>query len=161
MEYRRIEERDDRAVASIIRKNLEHYHLDIPGTAYFDEKLDSLSSYYNEEGRKRIYYVVIDDGKVSGGVGVAEMDGYPGRAEIQKLYLDDSAKGKGYGRALMEKAEEWAVRNGMKELYLETHSALFAAVALYEKLGWKRMERPSSTVHSTMDTFFLKRLDNE
>lgn len=161
MEYRRIEERDDKAIASIIRKNLEHYHLDIPGTAYFDEKLDSLSSYYNEEGRKRIYYVVIDNGKVSGGVGVAEMDDTPGRAEIQKLYLDDSAKGKGYGRALMEKAEEWAARNGMKELYLETHSSLCDAVALYGKLGWKRMERPLSTVHSTMDTFFLKRLDNE
>ena len=38
---------DDPAIAGIIRRNLEHYHLDIPGTAYFDKELDSLSRFYN------------------------------------------------------------------------------------------------------------------
>ena len=39
-----ITEDDDAAIAAIIRANLERYHLDIPGTAYFDPELDHLSS---------------------------------------------------------------------------------------------------------------------
>lgn len=40
--FREIEKADDERLARIIRDNLEAYHLDIPGTAYFDDSLDHL-----------------------------------------------------------------------------------------------------------------------
>ena len=37
---RPIKAEDDTKIAKIIRYNLERFHLDIPGTDYFDKELD-------------------------------------------------------------------------------------------------------------------------
>lgn len=71
-----ITEDDDVAIAAIIRANLERYHLDIPGTAYFDPELDHLSSYYNSGSDERVYFILTDEsGRVIGGAGIAEFPG--------------------------------------------------------------------------------------
>ncbi len=159
---RPIKAEDDPKIARIIRDNLELFHLDIPGTAYFDKELDSLSSYYNALPEKRRYFIATDsDGGVIGGVGIAEFDGLDNCAEIQKLYLSDSAKGKGLGKKLMRTAEEFAAGVGYKRLYLETHSDLKAAIGLYEKLGFHMTDKPETALHSTMDRFYIKELNYE
>ena len=159
LNYRRIEAADDERIAGIIRSNLEKLHLNIPGTAYFDPQLDHLSSYYNTDTEKRVYFVALnEEGRAIGGVGAAEFEGLPDCAEIQKLYLDDSTKGKGYGKELMRIAEAWARAAGYKQLYLETHSNLGIAMKLYEKLGFRQIERPETVLHGTMDHFYLKKL---
>ena len=58
----------------------------------------------------------------------------------------------------MKIAEDWARSAGYRQLYLETHSNLTAAMRLYEKLDFRRIERPQAVVHSTMDHFYLKAL---
>ncbi len=159
LKYRKIEAEDDDIIARIIRTNLENLRLNIPGTAYFDKQLDHLSAYYNDGAKKRVYLVALnEDNQVIGGVGAAEFDGIPDCAEIQKLYLDDSTKGKGYGKELMKIAEAWAKKVGYKQLYLETHSNLKVAMSLYEKLGFRRIEKPKTVVHGTMDHFYLKEI---
>lgn len=159
LSYRKITAGDDAAIAGIIRSNLEKFHLDIPGTAYFDPELDHLSAYYNQDPAKRVYFVALGaEGQVLGGVGIAEFDGIARCAELQKLYLADSAKGKGCGRELMRLAETWASSAGYEKLYLETHTNLSAALKLYEKLGFRQIERPHTTQHSTMNRFYLKAL---
>ncbi len=40
---------------------------------------------------------------------------------MQKLYLSDEVKGKGYGKLLAAAAEKEAVRLGYRKLYIETH----------------------------------------
>ena len=108
---------------------------------------------------KRAYFIAEDDNKqIIGGAGIAEFENIDCCAEIQKLYLTDAAKGKGMGRLLMQTAENFAKSKNYKNLYLETHSNLRAAVRLYEKLGFKQIERPEFVVHSTMDMFYLKKL---
>ena len=159
MNYRKITAADDAALAKIIRTNLEKLHLNVPGTAYFDPELDHTSQYYAQDTRKRVYFIALgDQEEVIGGVGVAEFPGMPARAEIQKLYLDDSAKGKGYSKVLMKAAENWAKQAGYRQLYLETHSHLTVAIKLYEKLGFQQIEKPRTALHSTMDHFYLKKL---
>lgn len=151
--------KDDVQLADIIRKNLEKFHLDIPGTVYFDSQLDHLSSYYTANPEKRAYFVVEDHtGKVFGGIGIDEFSGFARCAEIQKLYLADEAKGKGLGKALMETAEEYAVQAGYERLYLETHTNLEVAIHLYEKSGFYRIQKPGEVQHSTMNLFFVKEL---
>ena len=61
---------DDAVIAAIIRANLERYHLDIPGTAYFELELDHLSRYYNSGSEARTYFILTEEsGRVIGGVG--------------------------------------------------------------------------------------------
>ena len=159
LNYRKIEAADDTEIAKIIRSNLEKFHLNLPGTAYFDPELDHLSDYYSSKPDKRIYFVALDEkGQVIGGVGIAEFDGIDNCAELQKLYLGNLAKGKGYGKDLMMIAEDWARSAGYKNLYLETHTNLSVALKLYEKMGFQQVEKPCSTQHSTMNRFYLKKL---
>ena len=133
--------------------------MDIPGTAYYDPELEHLSEYYNAVPDKRAYFVAEDDtGRIIGGVGIAEFSAIESCAEIQKLYLSDAAKGKGLGRRLLEYAEEQARQMGFERLYLETHSSLVAAIRLYEKLGYREIEKPDFIFHSTMDLFYVKSL---
>ena len=159
LKYRKIEATDDGIIAKIIRTTLEKLHLNISGTAYFDPELEHLSVYYESKPSKRRYFVALDaEGQVIGGVGIAEFDRIDNCAELQKLYLDDSVKGKGYGKELMQIAEDWARSAGYKNLYLETHTNLSVALKLYEKMGFHRVEKPCSTQHSTMNRFYLKKL---
>ena len=159
LNYRSLTADDDAALASIIRTSLEQMHLNLPGTAYSDPELDHLSAYYAREPKKRTYFVALDDaGQVVGGVGVAEFAPIPNCAEIQKLYLSDAVRGKGYSKEFMRLAETWAKEAGYRQLYLETHSNLQIAIKLYKKLGFTEIERPKEVLHSTMDHFYIKHL---
>lgn len=159
MRLRKIEESDNRIIAGIIRSNLKAVGLDIPGTAYYDESLDNLSKYYLSDQKHRFYYIATnDDGSVIGGVGIAEIGLFDDCAELQKLYLSDEVKGNGFSRLMMKSAENKALELGYKRIYLETHTVLEAAISLYEKLGYKSIEKPAGIVHSAMNRFYLKEL---
>lgn len=149
---------DDARLAEIIRQNLEKKHLNIPGTAYFDPELAHLSRFYAALPEKRAYFVAECGGEVLGGAGYAECSAFEDCAELQKLYLSDSAKGKGLGRRLMETVEDRARQAGYRRLYLETHSILDAAIRLYEWRGYRSIDRPPSVQHGTMDRFYLREL---
>ncbi len=152
-----IAEKDNAAIAAIIRDNLKKHKLDIPGTVYFDEGLDRLSDLYKSaDGR---YYVLEDDNKqVIGGIGFARFEKMEDTAELQKLYLADAAKGSGLGYELISFIEDRMREAGFKFSYLETHDNLEAAIHIYEKAGYKEIERPKEVGHSTMNRFFKKEL---
>lgn len=156
-EFREIRPEDNAALAKIIRDNLKANGLDIPGTAYFDSNLDTLSSYYLNNPN-RFYCVLTADGQVVGGVGVDSFDPTEACGELQKLYLTDKCKGQGLGRKLVEFIQEKAQELGYKKLYLETHSNLDVAIQLYKKMGFIEIDKPANVIHSTMDRFFLKEL---
>jgi len=149
---------DNADMAAIVRYNLKKHSLDIPGTAYFDSCLDDLYSFY--EGRACCgYYVLTDEnGRLVGGIGFDKTNTIPQGAELQKMYLADSAKGKGMSYFLIGFIEDRMREAGIKTAYLETHSNLQTAIHVYEKCGYKRIERPAEVEHSTMDHFYVKEL---
>ncbi|MBE5847767.1 MAG: GNAT family N-acetyltransferase [Lachnospiraceae bacterium] len=154
---REMKETDNVAVAALVRDNLKKHKLDIPGTVYFDEGLDRLSEYYGTDERK--YFVLEDDyGQIIGGIGFARFEPMEDTAELQKLYLKESAKGSGLGYELLDFIENRMREAGFKASYLETHNNLQAAIHIYEKSGYKEIERPKEVVHSTMNRFFRKEL---
>lgn len=159
LQIRPITEAEDAAAARLVQDNLRQAGLDIPGTAYYDPELLHLSRFYNEKPTQRAYFVALNpDGRVLGGAGLAEFDGLPACAELQKLYLADSAKRQGLGTHLVQKIEQHARMLGYRQLYLETHSALTAACRLYEKLGFSEIPRPACVQHGTMNRFYCKEL---
>ncbi len=159
--FRELNPADNPVIAKIARTNLKRYGLDIPGTVYFDDALDHLYEYYFENAGsfKRGYYVLTDEADtVVGGIGFAECTFIGGASELQKLYLADSEKGQGLGYKLVEYVEERMRENGYQCSYLETHNVLQPAIHIYEKLGYKEIEKPEEVVHSAMNMFFLRQL---
>ncbi len=157
LKYREMSEADNTAVAALVRENLKQFGLDIPGTVYFDEGLDHLSEYYGD-GVRRYFVIEDDNGEVIGGVGYDRFEPMKDTAELQKLYLKDTAKGSGIGYELIDFIEDRMREAGYKVSYLETHDNLQAAIHIYEKKGYMEIERPKEVVHSTMNRFFRKEL---
>ena len=150
---------DDAAIAAIVRACLSAHGLAIPGTAYFDPELDHLSAYYDERPGERSYFILeCPDGSVGGGAGIAEFPGVDGCCELQKIYLIDGLQGEGLGRTLLETVEARARELGYRRIYLETHHSLATAVGFYGHLGYRRIEQPVPTAHTTMDRFLIKEL---
>ena len=155
--FREIKKEDDKALALLIRTNLKANALDIPGTVYFDEALDHLSDIYGKDDSR---YFVLEDktGKVIGGIGFARFPHMENTAELQKLYLDDEAKGFGLGYKMVYFIEEQMRKAGFSRSYLETHDNLKTAIHVYENSGYRETDRPAEVMHGTMNRFFVKDL---
>ena len=60
--------------------------------------------------------------------------------EMHRLSVDTHARGLGIGRKLVQALFDTARQNGYKMLYLETSSAQFDAVKLYDRMDFKSRE---------------------
>lgn len=160
MQIRLIQSKDNQAIKHILQADLKAAGLDIPGTAYFDDNLDYLSEYYHQKNYRDYFVVVNDDGKVVGGAGFAEFDLTDKIAELQKLYLDESATGFGLSYQLISLIEQKAKQAGYNQLYLETHHNLSAAIHVYTKADFQKLDGPLKTSHHSgaMDGFYIKNI---
>ncbi len=59
------------------------------------------------------------------------------RAEVAGLIVDEDCRGLGVGRALMARAEEWALERGCRFVNLRSKLSRAAAHAFYETLGYE------------------------
>lgn len=59
---------------------------------------------------------------------------------LNDLYVDASARKKGVGLQLLEAAKQWGRETGSRWLMLETAVDNYAAQALYEKNGWRKVD---------------------
>lgn len=154
--YKELKPEYDAALAGLIRVSLEARGLNLPGTVYYDKSLDHLSGFYSCPGRA--YFVLMRDDNVIGGIGLAEFAGFDHCCELQKLYLEEASQGSGLGYEMITFIETKARGMGYRQMYLETHTNLQAAIHIYERSGYKEIPRPDSVVHSTMNRFYLKKL---
>ncbi|KAH8811964.1 acetyltransferase [Xylogone sp. PMI_703] len=56
--------------------------------------------------------------------------------EMKRLYCAPSSRGLGLGRALVDRIIDCAIKEGYKEMRLDTLSSMTGAIALYKKLGF-------------------------
>jgi putative acetyltransferase len=139
--FRTIEEKDNRGIADLIRSVLREFRIDRPGTVYFDPTTDDLFTLFRAEGSE--YWIAEDDGTIIGGCGVYPTPGLPeGCAELVKLYLSASWRGRGIGWHLMEMTFRSAEKFGYRQLYLESLPELGKALSLYEKAGFRSIPGP-------------------
>lgn len=158
MEIREIEKKDNPAIESIIKRSLESFGLDIPGTAYFDPQLSNLAGYYKGLADSKYWVVTSKHGEVMGGVGIAPYGNHAGVCELQKLYVKPEAQGQGLSKQLMNTALGFA-KEHYTHCYLETMEKLRVANRLYERLGFRKLDRPlDGSEHRTMDTWYMKEL---
>lgn len=156
--FRSIEESDNRELAELIRTVFREFKIDRPGTVYFDPTTDNLFKLFRTPGSE--YWIAEENGKIAGGCGIYPTPGLPqGCAELVKLYLLASQRGKGIGRMLMEKTFNSAKSLGYSKLYLESLPELSKAISLYEKTGFKTIPGPmGNSGHFGCNIWMLKEL---
>lgn len=138
MVIRRLEKNDNREIAELIRAVFREFKIDKPGTVYTDPTTDDLFTLFQTPGS--IYWIAEDHGVIIGGCGIFPTPELPdGCAELVKLYLSSSHRGKGFGLLLMEKSIASAKELGYTRLYLESLPELSKAVGMYQRAGFTHL----------------------
>jgi putative acetyltransferase len=152
---RLIDVRDDAAVAAIIRRVMPEFGAVGDGFAINDPEVEWMSRAYNAP--RSAYFVVERDGLVMGGGGVAPLAGGDAdTCELRKMYFLPALRGLGVGGLLMARCLEAARGFGFQRCYLETLSGMDAAMRLYERSGFRRIDAPlGATGHGGCNAYYL------
>ncbi|RMB57647.1 GNAT family N-acetyltransferase [Dokdonia sinensis] len=82
--------------------------------------------------------VLYDNGVAVGCGAIREMDNQA--FEIKRMFVHPTARGNGFGKAIVKALEDWARELGVTRCLLETGKRMPDAVALYKKLGYTQIE---------------------
>ncbi|WP_164156147.1 GNAT family N-acetyltransferase [Sandarakinorhabdus rubra] len=81
-----------------------------------------------------IFYILEQRGQPIGMGGIRRVR--DGICEMKRVYVRDTAKGQGLGRALVERLIADARAFGYRTIFLDTSPTLDTAIGLYERLGF-------------------------
>lgn len=156
---RKIEAKDNAAMAQIIRNIFEELNAPKEGTAYADPYLETLSEVYQAENGA--YFVIEVNEEVKGGSGIAPLSNdTSGICELQKMYFAPEIRGFGIAQELMKACLEFAKHSGYKKCYLETLPYMEAAQKLYRKFDFEYIDASlGCTGHSACHVFMIKDLE--
>lgn len=158
MIIRPIQQEDNLQIAQVIKDSLREFGVDKPGTVYTDPTTNDLFTLFQE--KSAVYFILQEGNDILGGCGIYPTKGLPqGCAELVKLYLLKKVRGKGLGKQLMQTCIDYAERLGLNQLYLESLPELKSAISLYEKMGFKRIDKPlGDSGHFACDLWMIKKL---
>lgn len=141
MVFRPLGKKDNKEIAELIRSVFREFKIDRPGTVYTDPTTDDLFSLFQTP--RSVYWIAEESGIIIGGCGIYPTPGLPDNcAELVKLYLSASHRGKGIGLALMQKCIASAQDLGYTQLYLESLPELSQAVGMYLRSGFTHLPHP-------------------
>jgi len=157
-EIRPILSSDNTDLACVLRKVLTEFGVPEKGTAYADPELDSMFEAYNKP--KHAYWVVVCGGEILGGAGIAPLQkGASHVCELQKMYFDQKARGKGLGQKMINTLLDLACSFGFTCCYLETMPNMTAAQKLYRANGFVDIDAPmGNTGHYSCPVWMTKSL---
>ncbi|MEO9531071.1 MAG: GNAT family N-acetyltransferase [Crocinitomicaceae bacterium] len=159
--FRRIEQKDDAALAKVIKTALEELNYAIEGTVYTDEATNRMSTCYQEEGS--VYFIAEENGVLLGGSGIAPIPNQNEHyCELQRMFLASTARGKGIGKALMDTCINFAKESGYDLIYIETFEHMPQARKLYERSGFEYVDYSlGDTGHFSCDVKMILPLKTE
>jgi putative acetyltransferase len=155
---------DRAAVARLIRTVMPEFGAKGPGFAINDPEVDDMFGAY--QAKRSGYFVVTRRGSrareelVVGGGGFAPLAGGDrATCELRKMYFMPELRGLGLGQDLLETCLAGARRARFTRMYLETLAAMSQARALYERNGFRRLQRPLGTTgHFGCNSFYARDL---
>ncbi len=155
---RPIRSADDAAVAVIVRDVMAGFGATGPGYSSSDPEVGAMSGAY--AGARCACFVLEEAGRVLGCGGIAPLaGGEPDTCELRKMYLLPEARGRGFGRRMLQHCLEAARLRGYRRCYLETLAGMEAAQKLYLRTGFTKLDRPlGSTGHSGCNRHYLLEL---
>jgi putative acetyltransferase len=121
----------------------------------FDADLTDIRLHYLGRGGR--FWVLVNEGRVVGTV--AGVDAGADAGEIKRLYLLAEYRGRGFGRALVERVLDWAAASGYRFVVAWSDARLETAHAVYERLGFTRFgERTTHDIDRSREYGFRKEL---
>ena len=150
--------RDNKLLAKVLREVLVAFGVPKTGTAYADPELDAMFEAYDKP--RHTYWVVAQGNTVLGGGGIAPLlRGDAAVCELQKMYFDPQARGKGLGQRMMTQLLDQARSFGFKLCYLETMPNMIAAQKCYSANGFQYVDAPmGDTGHYSCPVWMTKSL---
>ena len=159
---RPIQTTDNAILAKIIRSCFHDYEVKCTaGTVYQDPTTDDLFSLFQTP--KSQLLVAELENKIVGCCGIFPTENLPENCtELVKFYISENGRGKGIGKALLEKTIESAKELGYSQIYLESIPEFSTAVSIYEKQGFQYLNQPlGNTGHDGCNLWMLKEMSNE
>lgn len=93
------------------------------------------------------------DGRIVGTVALKHHGG--GVYELTKMAVTERCQGAGIGRQLLQACLEKYRKIGGRQLFLESHSSLTAALRLYESAGFSHQPRPKPSDYERADVYMV------
>ena len=138
----------------MIRKVFREHDAPELGTVFSDPTTDDLFGLFRNS--RSTLWVAEVDGVAVGCCGIYPTEGLGiNCVELVKYYLAESARGKGTGKQLMEQCIDSARELGYKKLYLESMPHFSKAVRIYEKLGFRKLNKPLGNSGHTSCTIWM------
>lgn len=152
---REVSKEDNLPLAHMIRQVFEEHDAPQSGTVYSDPTTDDLYGLFQKT--RSVLWVAEVDGIAAGCCGIYPTEGLDSNcAELVKYYLAQPIRGKGTGRRLMEKCIDSARELGYRKLYLESMPHFSKAVRIYEKLGFRMLDRAlGNSGHTTCNIWMI------
>jgi putative acetyltransferase len=139
--FRAATNKDTTRITELIKSVLAEFGLEYsPDTTDMD--LTDIEKNYTGNGGK--FEIIEDDKKeIIGTAALYRVD--ESTCMLRKMYLDKKFRNLGLGRQLLERILGTASGQGFKEMILETNTRMIAAISLYEKYGFKKIENLNDT----------------
>ncbi len=108
----------------------------------YSEDEEVTNAYLNEmKPEERSVFLVVFDNHVPIGCGMIHaLHGETDTAEVKRMYVEPDYRSKGVGAVLLTALEEQAESLGYVKMKLETGKIQYAAIRLYEKMGYTYCE---------------------
>ncbi len=119
----------------IVVAGLAGFGISIPPSVPVENMMNNLDLFVPPKGRAFVAEAE------SGTQGMAFLKPLAGdQIELKRLYVTPETRGSGLGRRLLHHSMDAARGLGMRELLLDTITPLKAAISLYEREGFQRIE---------------------
>ena len=113
-----------------------------------DGHISELEEYFSGESIDIVQAFVLEnsEGSLSGFVELnirnfAEGSRSPKLPYVEAWFISKECRGKGFGKKLMEEAEQWAIEQGYRELASDTDIDNRKSIAIHKTLGFEETER--------------------
>ena len=155
---RPILKKDNEQIAELIRSVLIEFGVPKVGTAYEDISLNDLYNYYQKP--RASYFVIDENNDIIGGGGVSQLENFNGNiCELQKMYFFPKARGRGFGKEMIEKCLRKASHFRYEQCYLETMTNMKVAQDIYKTYGFNYIDGPmGDTGHYSCPVHMLKEM---
>ena len=119
---------------------------------HIHRRLQAHNRPYMHGGRDYSFHIE-EDGAVLGGIVAGSVGD---TLEVAYLYVEEAARGRGLGEALLRRAEAEAVRDGLRRVLLNTYS--FQAPGFYRKMGYRQLFETAPCFDTHRQFYFIKEL---
>lgn len=119
---------------------------------YVHKRLQAYNAQYMKEFADFSFHIE-QDGAIAAGI-VAESVG--DTLEVEFLFVEEACRGRGLGRALLERAEAEARKRGLRRVVLNTYS--FQAPGFYPKMGYREVLKLDPAFDGFSQSYFCKEL---